>query len=321
VRDAVRTVVLAALLGMVAARAHAAELRFSAPDSCPDAAAVQQQVERLSGVALADVTTIDFEVRIERGIGERWRLVMRTVPRTDERSRAREIAGASCDEVADAAAVAIAMTIAEQGQRDAAPPATAPPGTAVAAEPVAPAAAPASPAQSPPGPAEWRFGMALGLALDTGTQPAPAPGGQLELFAGVGAMRLVVLGTFFTRQKTRLRDDERGGEFQLVVGALLICAEPVFGRLRALGCGGYEIGVLSGMGIEIEHPRGRGVLWHAARLEAGGALELGQGIGLIVRAGAALPPSTRPFAIEEVGVVHEPSAVSFRALGGVEVTF
>ena len=75
------------------------------------------QVERLIGRSLRDVAAVDFEVSVQHVAGRPtpWTLVVRTlVPDTAIEPRTRELNGASCAEVTDAAAVAIAMVVQEQ---------------------------------------------------------------------------------------------------------------------------------------------------------------------------------------------------------------
>jgi len=311
---------LAALCSaLFAARAQAAELRLHAPSGCADAAGVEEQVQRLIGRPLAEVEAIDFEVNIERAIGDRWRVVVRTLPRAGAAAdgpRERRIEGASCAEVANAAAVAVAMAALERERRSPAPaPAPATSGEEPARERVTPAEPAGADAAQP---RSWRAGVAVGGALDVGALPDPAPGAQLELFVGYAALRAVVLGTLFAAQQTRVPGD-RGGEFQLVLGGLLLCAEPTFGRLFALACAGAELGELTGTGIDVMDPRERGVGWRALRAEAGAGWALGQGLSLVARAGVSAPLSRRQFVLDRTERVHRPGSLTARVWLGIEL--
>jgi len=314
-------------------RAHAAELGFSAPTGCLDARALQDEIEQLIGSPLAEVKAVDFAVDIERVIGDQWQVRVRILPRDatsgDGRARERRIEGGSCDEVASAAAVAVAMAALEREREDRVPE----PAPAAASAPGEPASQRSpdrrserrtSGAAGPPahatGTRPLRFGVAAGGALDVGALPQPAVGAQLELFAGYGALRVTALGTLFGSQDTHLPDGERGGEFQLGLGALLACAEVQFERVFALACAGFELGQITAAGIDVMDPRERRVGWRALRAEAGLGWPVGQGFSLLARAGAVVPLTRPPFVLDETERVHRPSSLSARVWVGVEFT-
>jgi hypothetical protein len=242
------------------------------------------------------------------------------------------LTGASCNEVADAAAVAIAMAIEANDENDrAAQPAVgdatavdepAPPDAHARGEPTAqPAPAPVSTAAvvSASGDA-LRFALGAGAALDYGSLPELAPGAELDLSLGWRALRLTALGTFFPTQQTRLSSNpDHGGEFRLALGGLLACGERRFGALAAFGCGGFELGRLSAKGIGVHNPRFGDSGWQALRAELGGRYELVAGLGVLLRAGIALPLARRAFVLDDTETVHRPSSVALRALIGLEL--
>jgi hypothetical protein len=321
-----------------AAQALAAELRWRGPADCADRERVLARIERLVGRPLADVHGVDFEVELSRRIGEEWIVVVRALPRATSAGepgetsapRSREIAATSCAEAADTAAVAVAMAALEQeGRAEQAGPDPASAGAAAA-----PAARTAASAEVPPAraagvappddddasdaDATWRFGIAAGGSLDAGALPSPALGAQLELFAGYGALRIAVLGTLFAAQRTRLADGARGGEFELMLGGLLACADPARARLRALGCLGFEVGELRGVGIASD-PREGAAGWRALRADGGVLWRVGSGFALVARIGLSVALARPPFVIDGSDQVHRPSRLGARGLIGLEL--
>jgi hypothetical protein len=319
-----------ALLGL-SSGARAAELRVRSPGDCAQAARVQAQVERLIGRPLAEVPGLDFEVEVSRRIADEWHVVVRVLARDagaagdeDGAPPERQIAGASCDEVAEAAAVAVAMAALErEGRAAEAVERESDERVATVSGESASDAGEAEPSASSDGTtaaseARWRYGLAAGAALDAGALPSAALGAQLELFAGYGALRAGVLGTVFAPQEKRLAGGERGGEFELMLAALLVCADPMQARLRALGCLGVELGALRATGIA-SAPLEGDAGWRALRGEAGVSWALGGGFRLSARAGMTVALARPPFVIDRVDTVHRPSRLGGRGFLGLEL--
>jgi hypothetical protein len=213
-----------------AAPAHAADLAWTALDDCATRASAQEQIERLVGRPLTEVENVDFAVEIVRSGAREWRVAVRTLAH-DGGPRVRELTGATCTEVADAAAVAIAMAIEASDENDLA--AQSPTHDAAVDEPAAPDHAPDEPAapsdehataavEASASADALRFALGAGAVLDHGSLPELALGAELALSLGWRALRLTALGTFFPTQQTRLSSNpDHGGEFRLALGALL----------------------------------------------------------------------------------------------------
>jgi hypothetical protein len=309
--------------------ARAAELRVSAPEPCAEAAAIRAQVESLIGRPLAEVERVDFDVAITARPGGDFMLTLRISEReAGAEAGTRELLGASCAEVSDAAAVAIALAItgdeAPLAQRLAAEHARAT-AAATAAPPELPPPAPAPVVTAAPAPARaaepsprW-FAVALGGVLDGGTLPALAPGAQLELVAGLGAFSLRVYGGALAPQEASLPGSDAGAELGLLLGGGLLCGERAFTALRMLACAGAELGALSGQGKMIAEPEERSVLFGALRADVGAGIELQPSLWLIARGGVAVPLARREFQINRGMTVHRPASVAGRALLGLEL--
>src|SRR5579884_671876 len=111
---------------------RAAALRLDAPEGCVDPATLEQEVADLVGRPLADVPEADFRLTIAPLANGRWHLRLEATERhagLPDAPHVRELDASSCGELAEAAAVAMAVSIrafAEAAPR-AEPAAAAPP--------------------------------------------------------------------------------------------------------------------------------------------------------------------------------------------------
>jgi hypothetical protein len=324
--------VVALSLLVCAARAHAAELRWRGAAECERKDNVAAQVERLIGRPLADVPAVDFEVEVQRGpAAAPWRLRVQTVvPEGEITPSARELSGASCDEVSDAAALAIAMAVQERVQDGApasepvTPAAPEPSGDTRAAQPTPEGARSVSPPAPPgengaAGARTLRIGVGLGVLLDGGALPSLAPGGQVEVSGTYAALRLSLFGAAFVPQREDVPGEDRGGEFQLVLGGIRACAAPGFGEIHVMGCTGFELGQLSGEGQAVRVPRTKNAGWRAVLTEIGASWEFATDFAALVRVGAAWPLSRPEFVLDGTIPVHRPAGLDARALFGLEM--
>jgi hypothetical protein len=101
--------------GQSSAPAHAADhevaLNWVAPESCPDSQTILERVEGLVGQAVRASPTALFsiEARVSRDDGPAWTLHMSF--RGGENPTSRTVTAATCDELADAAALFVALAI------------------------------------------------------------------------------------------------------------------------------------------------------------------------------------------------------------------
>ncbi|MBX3273289.1 MAG: hypothetical protein KF729_23705, partial [Sandaracinaceae bacterium] len=112
------------------ARAEGLSLSWSAPPGCPDRATVAAQIEELLGRALVAAPPARVEAAMARD-GGRLRLDLELV-RGDEPASTRTLEGPTCEALAEAGALVIALAIdpdavaARQRAREGAPPEAAP---------------------------------------------------------------------------------------------------------------------------------------------------------------------------------------------------
>jgi hypothetical protein len=301
--------------------ASAAELSWAAPPECARALDVRDQVERLLGRDLASVEGMDFSVAVRaEGEPQRWSLELRS--RTASEQGARDFSGASCEELVDAVAIAIAMAVegrdeaeAENAHPEVETETAAPEAVSEAPAPEMQAPAPVDRALEPVRPQVFDVLLALGVAADAGALPGPSAGAELEASLGFGGFRLTALAALYAERSATIEGD-RGGDFSLALAGLLGCVRRGPREWQLLGCGGAELGWLSGEGAVTRAKLG-GQLWSALRAEVGAVLPVAGDVGLEARVGAALPLVRRDFVVDGDDLVHRPAALAGRGFLGI----
>jgi len=302
----------------------ATEIRWSGEYSCRREREVVEQIESMTARPVSSVEIADFELSVKSLARQQWSLELTTVRRADAVRSARVIHGASCAEVTDAAAVAIALAIGPSADQGKIEPESRP-TPSVQAPPEAPRPRPRDlpPARSS---LEWFAGLAG--ALDSSATPAPAFGASVRLgWSGLPSeqsqtrLRLELEGAFYAPTQT---GDVGGqaGKFQLAYGAPLICGAKPLGGPTLLGCVGAEFGQLSGEGVgdavTTSHPSN--TFWSAARAELGLSFPLATALRVLGRAGVAVPLIRREFVLDGPDVVFRTAPISARFGLGVELS-
>ena len=312
---------------VVSGQAHAATVDVRAPEACIDGGQLAEQVATLIGRPLATVAGVDFVLAITpKGPG--WRLQLDMADGGTENNaaapRSRELTARTCTELADAAAVAIAMSIRSL---EAAEPRPAPTAPALAPTPPPIAIAPV-PADStvivsaPQVKRAERPSFALSAAAVGGIGALPGPGGGFEIGGALSlsSLRLIARGTVFASQEKRLADGS-GGDFTFAFGTLLACGQVAAGRPTVLGCAGFELGRLSGDGIGLARPRTGGAMWQALSAEVGVLVPVTRRMAAVVRGGASVPLRRPEFVVDGAARVHRAANLDGRLALGLEMTF
>ena len=316
-----------ALLVSWSAPANAAtfELGWRAPSACPTQAEVLAKATRLlghePGATLERPLAVD--ALVEQLPDDTWRLELTL----GDQSPTRSVAASSCDELADADALLIALSIDPSLD----PGAIAPVAPATAPEPAAPpepVPAPSEPvAPSPPAhvaeewttDAEpWQLRLGAGLALWTGRLPGLAPGAQAHVSLGRARASLSLDLGFFPPQHAGIAGSEAGGALWLA------SAGPKLGYALLLGAAsvtphlGAELQLVRGSGSGVENPSS------AQAVLVG--VEAGTRVGLQLAKswqgyaeGAVSGLVWRPrFVLDGVGQVHQPERLGLRFGLGAE---
>ncbi|HSS40094.1 MAG TPA: hypothetical protein VLT58_15105, partial [Polyangia bacterium] len=261
-----RLLVSAAVLVGSAASSQAATVAVEAPDGCVDPATLNQEVADLVGRPLADSPDTDFRLAIAPGRPGRWHLKLEaTHGGGSEPAHVRELDAASCAELADAAAVAIAVSV--RALTDLATPAAAP---HVAPLPTG-AGATIQLSATPP-PPRWRPGVTLSLAIDSGELPQTGVGVMGGATLGRRLIRLALTVGWLPPREAVI--DNGGGRFQLVFAAADGCFAPAWGNWTVLACAGAEVGAYEATGQGVARPTTQTTLWRAGRARLGTAVSL-----------------------------------------------
>ena len=310
-------------MAAVAPKLDAAQLSVDAPESCLDPSTLAAEVGDLLGKPLDSVADVDFRIQISEMPARRWRLRLEMIDQrpgnngTPTVRGSRELEGATCAELAEAAAVAISVSvraISPETPAAAAPPSATPPLTATRSSSTQSIARDALPTPA------WHPAIVLALASDVGALPNTGLGVDLEAELQRGALQLVAFGTWFGSQDT-FAAAGAGGSFQLALGGALACFAPHRGRWTGLACGGFELGRLAGTGLGVPRPETGAAFWRAARADVGVTAVLGGNAALVLRVGAAIPLARPEFVLDGAKLVYRPSSLAGRFTAGLEIGF
>ena len=322
----VSTVLFWALAAGVAAAAPTDPLRldWSGPRECPDSATIHREVLHLAQLTAVPPHHVAAVARVERQ-GEAYRLSLNA--ELDGVSGQREFIGRSCESVADAAVLTLALMLNPDAPVDP----TQSPTPSAPAQPVR--AEPAMPRESPPVKASsdsaasdsspWPTHVTGGVMGGLRTGVLPDVGVELGLLAGVlaGPLSLTLAASAMPPQSAPAPEssDARAELWLLSLGALAGWHT----RFEPFGFGmsaGVDWTRASGRGDGVSEPEQAHIHWLSAQL-GGTAMvavtehwELGAGV-------FGLAPLARPaFTFEDLGTVYRPEPFGIRAYFSVILT-
>lgn len=294
-------------------------LRWHAPPGCPQGPEILDDVARLLGEPVstgsAGDTRIAGEVR-ELSTGD-WTMSL-DIHSSDGKGQ-RVLTGASCRELAEAAVVVIAVTIA--------PASAFPVETAEPPPDPNPRAATRSTAlvrtTRLPAPPTWRWSLWAAPILSSGPLPTVgygfAAGGQW----GRNAWRLEAAGGYLApRIKTLADDDDRGAQFDLAWAGLRGCWRPTRNAIAFPSCLGAHAGRMYAAAFGFEDIRSQAKPWVAADASVGVSWSMHDHVGAFVRGSVAVPmvrPSFQHAVGEAEHPVHAPAPIALFAFAGVEL--
>ena len=233
---------------------------------------------------------------------------------------ARTLDADSCNAIAQATALIIALVLTRQTPTESIAPARPTPGPAPSLLPEVPASR-----------ARWQLAMAASAALDVGTLPAPAPG--LEVAGGTvmtkarARLRLLLGATLLAAQTSSMATAEgsAGGRFAMLGAWGRVCGALVGGRFDLGPCFGAEMDRVSAVGTGAAIPVAGARTWGAACASVLGAWTVMRGFTLAIRVDGVLPFARPTFVLQGSGggdvVVHRPAPIAVRSALGLEVNF
>jgi hypothetical protein len=321
-RPSLRLVLAAACAVPSPSRADAAtppwRLEWEAPSTCPGSLEVHERVrKRLGDEAISGELPRVRGVIAPSGKGQRLHLEIEE----GGQRRSRVISGDDCDELVDAAVLAMALAL--RGDGTGATP-DAPPASAVSEPASAPALdhAPPDRADSAPRGAACASKLlvsgAVEAVLDLSALPEPAPGFAVAVRGELDRFGLSAYGAWLPAQRLGVRADEFV-DFGLITGGVRACLGLFEGVVRLDACAVAEVGRLAASSADLDSSRDVANLW----LAAGAAVEVRkqvlQGLEVQLRAEPLVPLLRKQYAVNEGERVHAPAPLDARLFVGLGI--
>jgi hypothetical protein len=289
------------------------QLAWEAPQGCPDLPSERAEIRRRVGVIgptpPAEPVIAQAAIRPDPSGG--YRLLLRT--RVGDTQGERVLAGQDCRELAEAAALVMALLINPEAALSAAPQAAPP------------APAPPPPPPSPVPPARPHSGLGLGLASvwASGVLPNFAKGLSARLFyqRGMLAAACEVTGFLPEEQSAPVLPKASASFFRLESALLLCATTPSNQRLGVALCLGGAIVRLHGESTGISAPGQATAYWPEALLASSGQVRLTAGTRLRLAFDLRGLGSRPDFDILGLGSVFRPAAYNVRGILGLDVLF
>ncbi|HUS68142.1 MAG TPA: hypothetical protein VMZ28_26595 [Kofleriaceae bacterium] len=282
-------------------------LRLEAPTGCPGPDVVARRVADLAAEGAA--TPEPAVVRVTSQGGGGWSATVVIEGRPGE----RQLAGATCAEVVEAAAFLIALGLEEA---PAPPPRTETPPT--------PARSDGADARrilsAPPEPPASRRGLGgafrAGVAGDSGSLPRASGGGQLGISVRRGALSVEVDGRYLIARPAYVADTDAGAD----IGLWTVAGRGCYGaRPGAWLCAGAEAGRMEARGLALRVTRSGGALYAAGLVSGRLDRHLTSNLAILLAAEVALAVSRPEFLLDEGVPLYRPGPAAARAMIGVEV--
>lgn len=303
------------------ARAASVELDWAAALECPTAADVIGESERILGAASGPRKNVRARADVTHDEHGSWKVTL--VTQTDGTSGHRTFAAETCQALADATALILAMTVNPNlttGEPEPQPAPPSLPATEAVPEPV-PVLRPASASTE-----LLHFSVGASVAGDIGTLPSVAIAPQLALAWLPGGARVELAFAYFVPQRALSRFAGEGADLSSwTASAQLGYAWPT---------GPVAVGPLAGLGLERLGAAGFGgatsfdqssvIMAMRGGVQLSWALSSTFSLRLVAL--AALPLSRPSFVVVNPAptadeLVHRPAAVSGQANFGVEWRF
>jgi hypothetical protein len=286
------------------------DLTWQVPQGCPDVVSERAEIRRRVGdVARAipnEPIVVQGEIRVDASVGYSLSLRTRVGAITGE----RVLTGQDCHELADAAALMLALLIN--------------PEAALPAEPAPPAPPAAHP---PPSPAPVQPRSVLGCGVDALLASAVLPGqghgiaGRLFYQNGLLAATVQVASFLPSERRAPLLPGA-SASFQRFESALALCAATPFPRrLGGMACLGGALVRLHGESSGVSNPGQSTAYWPEGLLAASGHLRLTSATRLHLAAEFHGLGSRPDFAILGLGSTYRPVPVNLRGALGIDVLF
>lgn len=308
----------AATVCLSAAPIRAAELRLEQPAPCTSVDELSFRISRALGQPLERVQGPAFAIQV-RQAARSFHARLEISAAGSNPSGVRQLDAASCDELNDALALAIALALGSAAAPAAEASTIPAPASPAAREP--PADASTTPPAKEASPARLHAALGSSLIADTGSLPAAGFGAEIGARVGGHLLELHARGLFLPSRGASIDaadPSSPGAELSLLAGALLGCVPLSHGAVDLAACAGAELGQLTGRGTHVATPHERHSLWSAARLDLTARKPLASlPLALELGFSAAAPLLRDDFILKDIGTVHRPANVVGRASLGL----
>ncbi len=299
----------------------AAALRWSAPEPCPQGAALQERLAATVGPALAQ--TADAEVTVTRDAEGRFVANLRVG------DGQRTLDEATCDVLADAVVTVVSLSLGAPPPppAPAAPSATPPPVPETETEEPPRERRSAVSRSAPASRPDPTFAVGALLRIEHGTLPSTAvSGGVGAAWYPLRAWRIE--GSLFRSlgQSQAVSNEDFGGSFHLTAGTVRTCWSPLapvptVSTLTVGPCAGVDLDHVDASGYGSAHVEDGSSTWWAP---SAGAVVSWQPLGrlaITALGDVAFAASRRSFVITDGGSIYRPAVATPRGHVAVEVRF
>lgn len=296
--------------------APAVELRWRAPEECPDAGWVTSHLEEYLGQTSASDEPARVEAEVRRLDDGQWELTLRFESRPDE---PRVLTNATCEGLAEAAVVVVAIAVTPE------PTAASEPEVPREPTPREPAPAPsiATPGQDPA--STPRRPVELSLAALAGVGFGAVPVGPTivpVLAVSAPRWRVAVSGLYEPPRSLRLADLPASGSdvMHWALGPEACWLPHPRPRLALPVCGGVELGQLTATPVQLVDGQRRRSTWAATTLAVGLRARVHPRVALWLAPAAVITLTPARVVVQgEDTPLFRTAPVGLRALAGLEV--
>jgi len=321
----------------------ALQLAWDVPPGCPDAEVVRRHVQtRLEGRGSSTIA----EARVRGSDEEGWHLTISVQgPAGIDR---REVTATSCEELAEAAGLFIAVAAELEADRnedvsepevgvttleDPLPQPAGEDAPPVADEPslvetttIPPQPPSLGPAPIEPAPKRRIRGAVRieGIAQIFRLLPKVASGGiggAVALWPGMAPLRLEARAHYFFAQRAMYPGDTVGADFDLWLGAAVACFEPRWASLSFPMCTGLEAGGMRGRSVGVANPGSGTAAFVGLPVDIAVTWAPTRWLALWLGPRAMVSMRRPPFHVRDLDTLFRAGPGALRVVVGVEVRF
>ncbi len=313
---------------------HTVELSWSAPQGCPDKAAVVAEVDTLISQATTSGTRRVAAAGVVEREGDDYVLTLEVD--SDGDVGRRVVRGRSCERLGEAAALIVAIAydpslgaVAEEPDPPAASPATAEPTTPPPAEVSPRTDQPPPEPTTPPPTDDHDEGVVSGLVglggvATVGALPAPSAGLSLRLGLAYERLDVALEGAFWLGRNVNVGSGPAGGALSFQSASLVGCGAVVrlLGDDLDLGlCGRFSVGRMRGDGFGVDRPGSAESAWVAMGPGTMASWSVVPWLRLRLEVSAMFAALRPTWELQNVGALDDPGVASARLGLGLDTKF